>query len=452
MKKPGTSKTTLRTSILVLAVVIAVFTAFPAIASAGDIDFRYYCGTGYCTSELTLPNGVTQPATDIVAITVANKSTVTGTLSFASPPATAVTQTGEFKFANPGGTFTITGTLPDGTPFTITGSFLAGGQGSQQTVAGGAYNNRYFSSPVQFTSISSSLLLYLGLEGTKGYGTGTLTDNYFLDVLDTLWLKQVNLDFTPAACVPPPNTTMVGWYTFDDPNGSTKAENLASGNAGAVSTGAMFVPGLIGNALHFDGSTTYVDTPSSIVTNFGPGVTTTQACTGDDSTCAGDFSIDVWIKLPTDLDNSVKTILDKRSGSAPNIRGYSFALSYKRLILQLADGGPNGGYTNYASVPIDTLTDGNWHHIAVSVTRTLPNGIRWYHNGVALLGQEINPTDRQGSLINNSPLRIGANTADSAFDNFFRGDMDELQIFNRALSATEIGSIYAAGAAGQCKP
>ena len=108
-------------------------------------------------------------------------------------------------------------------------------------------------------------------------------------------------------------------------------------------------------------------------------------------------------------------------------------------------------YTNYASVPISNLLDGAWHQVAVSVTRTLPNGIRWYHNGAALLGQEIDPTDREGSLVNDSVLRIGANTADEPFDNPFHGDMDELQIFNRALSGQEIAAIYNAGASGQCK-
>ena len=37
-------------------------------------------------------------------------------------------------------------------------------------------------------------------------------------------------------------------------------------------------------------------------------------------------------------------------------------------------------------------------------------------------------------------------------DNFLVGDMDELQIFNRALTPQEVQSIYNAGSTGQCKP
>lgn len=251
-------------------------------------------------------------------------------------------------------------------------------------------------------------------------------------------------------CIAPPNTTMVAWFPFDEVGG-VKTANLATQNSGTLGGTAVFVPGLIGGALHFDGVGAYVDVPSSIATNFGPGVVAGIPCSGLYSSCNGDFSIDVWIRVPVDLTDSVKTIIDKRSGLDPSLYGYSFALSYSRLILQLADG-VNVGYTNYASVPITNLKDHNWHHVAVSVTRTMPNGIRWYHNGEALLGQHIDPTDREGSLVNDSVLRIGANTAEYPFENWFEGDMDELQIFNRALSGQEIRSIYNAGASGQCKP
>ena len=270
--------------------------------------------------------------------------------------------------------------------------------------------------------------------------------------LSALFMLVLVLTLCSAAqqCVAPPNSTMVAWFPFDETSGNTTA-NLATQNTGTLGGTATFTSGLVGGAMHFDGVSAYIDSPSSVATNFGPGVVTGAPCSGLESTCAGAFTIDVWIRVPTDLTNSVTTILDKRSGSAPDIHGYSFALSYSRLILQLADGGLNDGFTNYASVPITNLKDHNWHHVAVSVTRTIPNGIRWYHNGAALLGQQIDPTDREGSLVSDSPLRIGANTADFPFINWFNGDMDELQIFNRALSGQEIMSIYLAGAGGQCK-
>jgi hypothetical protein len=45
-------------------------------------------------------------------------------------------------------------------------------------------------------------------------------------------------------------------------------------------------------------------------------------------------------------------------------------------------------------------------------------------------------------------LRIGA---DSYLGAWFKGDIDELEIFNRELTPAEVQGIYNAGAAGKCK-
>jgi hypothetical protein len=145
----------------------------------------------------------------------------------------------------------------------------------------------------------------------------------------------------------------------------------------------------------------------------------------------------------------VKTIVDKRSGSIPNIYGYSLYLSYDKLGLQLADGQGFEGYTNYEVNSAMGLKGTGWHHLAVTVHRTMPNGITFYKDGAVALAT-ANPTDRMGSLVNDSPLRIGANTTEPALSNFFLGNLDELQIWNRWLTGTEIGKIASAGTSGVC--
>jgi len=52
------------------------------------------------------------------------------------------------------------------------------------------------------------------------------------------------------------------------------------------------------------------------------------------------------------------------------------------------------------------------------------------------------------------PLQIGAIFlgGQTALNAAFEGIIDEVQYFNRSLSAAEIQSIYNAGMAGQCKP
>jgi hypothetical protein len=102
------------------------------------------------------------------------------------------------------------------------------------------------------------------------------------------------------------------------------------------------------------------------------------------------------------------------------------------------------------SVPVTTLTDGQWHQVAVTVSRSSSTGIQWYHNGAAVLSPG-NPTNRPGSLVNSSPLRIGTRTASSPLSGWFNGDIDELEIFNRALTGNEVLSIFSAGPFGKCK-
>jgi len=249
-----------------------------------------------------------------------------------------------------------------------------------------------------------------------------------------------------AMCSPTPNTTMVAWYPFDETIGALSA-NLATGNTGANVGGPTPISGKVAGALRFDGVASYVESPSTIVTNIGP-AGLTDSCLGSYSSCPGNFSIDTWIRVKPSGTN-VMTILDKRIDTPLAVKGYHFFLSNGSLGLQLADG-LGTGYSNYLSpVLAPDLTDGKWHHLAVTVSRTSHAGIRWYHNGFQVGTSD--PTDRLGSLKNNSPLRIGTRTAASPLSGWFAGDLDELDIFNRALTPQEVASIFNAGALGKCR-
>lgn len=228
-------------------------------------------------------------------------------------------------------------------------------------------------------------------------------------------------------CFPPPGQMTV-WFPFDEAAGPTATNLIATSGNGTHMNGPMPIPGIVSRALRFDGVNDYVQVPSSPLTNIG----------------AGDFSIDAWIRLPVNTTNSVMTILDKRTSGI----GYALALSYKRLVLQLAD---SGGFTNYTSVPIPALTDNQWHHVAVTVVRNNPTGIAWYFDGAPVAAQSNNPTNRPGSLVNNGPLRIATQTWSQPLTGWFRGDIDELEIFSRALTAGEVLNLFNAGTFGKCK-
>ena len=113
------------------------------------------------------------------------------------------------------------------------------------------------------------------------------------------------------------------------------------------------------------------------------------------------------------------------------------------MSVQLADGTP------LDILPLGPLVrDGQWHHIAVTIVRNSTTGGHVYVDGVPTA--TFSPTTKSGSLANNQPLLIGQNTQAAIAD--FIGEIDELDVFNTAVSASDIASIYNAGSTGKCPP
>jgi hypothetical protein len=239
-----------------------------------------------------------------------------------------------------------------------------------------------------------------------------------------------------AQCAPPPTGTMVAWYPLD-----TYGVNVATRSREIRSAVLPYqVVGEVNFALGFDGVDTYVGSPDSILTNFGPA--RTGSCTGGDfSSCSGDFSIEAWVNLQGHRPSLPEAIMDKRG---PGPIGYSFYIDANRIGLQLADGTGPVGYDNYDSRPVAAIGGTNWHHVAVTVNRA--KAIHWFVDGVAH-GSTV--PAHTGSLVNTASLIIGANGPDNP-GGFFNGWIDEVSLYNRALTAAEVKAIYTAGPSGKC--
>jgi hypothetical protein len=164
---------------------------------------------------------------------------------------------------------------------------------------------------------------------------------------------------------------------------------------------------------------------------------------GAAASAGADLSIDAWIA--TSSTARVLPIVDKRSGaSGSQATGYTLFLFEGRLAFQLGD----GTFFNYISPSsLPDLWDGTWHHVAVTVDRTSATGGSLYVDGAVVL--TFDPTNRPGSLENRESLFIGRHAGTPSTS--FIGLVDEVEIFNRALTAGEVLSIFTAGAAGKCK-
>jgi hypothetical protein len=85
-----------------------------------------------------------------------------------------------------------------------------------------------------------------------------------------------------------------------------------------------------------------------------------------------------------------------------------------------------------------TLPVGVWVHVAASFDGST---LRVYTNGV-LAGSVAATFDLQGKPLTIAQAHQG--------QSFFAGLIDELSIYNRALSDSEIAAIYNAGSSGKC--
>ena len=89
------------------------------------------------------------------------------------------------------------------------------------------------------------------------------------------------------------------------------------------------------------------------------------------------------------------------------------------------------------------MLDGNFHHIAGTWDGAV---LRLYVDGI-FQGSNVvsNPAN------NTRSLNMGFSWGGGAPNRFFRGVVDELQIYSRALSDTELAAIFTAGSSGVCR-
>jgi uncharacterized repeat protein (TIGR01451 family) len=261
-----------------------------------------------------------------------------------------------------------------------------------------------------------------------------------------------------TACVQPPSG-LVEWWSLDETSGNV-VNNLIShpisghgpdlhngtpqpGPIGG--TGPAPAPGMVAGALQFDGVDDFVEVPDP------SGTLSHQA--------PNSFTIDAWIKVDHGDASGIRPIVDKRVEIGGKVAGYAFFLSNGQLGFQLADGvGPSNicgapgdattSCTNYVSTA--NVADGKWHFVAAVIDRA-SNQIRLYDGPAGGSLSLVLTGQARPNAGNNAALLIGSGYPIVISKPFFKGAIDEVEIFNRALSEDEIKSIFNAGSAGKCK-
>jgi hypothetical protein len=210
-----------------------------------------------------------------------------------------------------------------------------------------------------------------------------------------------------------PTSGLVGHWKLDDGTGSTSAADASgSGNTGALTNmdaGTDWVTGLIGGALAFDGTDDAVSIGNAA---------SVQLTTG---TLAG------WIKT-ADAGSSYRGIVVKQ---------HAYGMYLKDNVFMTYDFGtdtdPSTGVT---------LADNAWHHVAMTFTSAGTNGTVLYLDGVPRLTTTITVNNQTGTL------NVGCSVSTCA-EQWFSGLIDDVRLYDRALSQEEIDALYNGGAGCQ---
>ena len=222
-----------------------------------------------------------------------------------------------------------------------------------------------------------------------------------------------------TACMPAP-ADVIGWW-----RGEGDATDVTGQHHGVIQGGVTFPAGMVGNTASFDGNSGYLEVPDAPALDFSSALT-----------------LEAWIN-PAEVVSELAPIIAKWNDNDGDLRTYFLTLQSGLLRFSISE----NGFYDASSADLFTptaLQPGIWQHVAATYDGT---HMRLYVNG-QLAAERA--TLIASLFANDRPLLIGAGHIGGSPIRYFTGEIDEPAVYNRALTAGEIGAIYEAGSFGKC--
>jgi len=275
----------------------------------------------------------------------------------------------------------------------------------------------------ELKATSNATLTVVALVNTPGTLTNTASVSHY--ELDPVLANNQHVLLTTAAAIPclPPPSGIVAWWP-----GENATTDIVGTNAAANAGGIFYTNGRAGRGFRYNGSS-YLRVPASPATHVGAST--------------NGFTLEMWVN-PDDVSGAHTLAEWYGNGSPWAVHFWVTGWNAGAGNLGVAIPEINGTYHSLVSSP-GKLVAGAWQHVAVTYHR--PTGqATIYLNGTNLA------TANLGSYVANTTtdLYLGARVNDSA-TYYFRGVMDEVSLYNRALSPTEIQAIVNASGSGKCQ-
>jgi hypothetical protein len=203
----------------------------------------------------------------------------------------------------------------------------------------------------------------------------------------------------------------VGAWAFDEPSGTVLLDRSGNQNNGLLVNGPARVPGKFGSGLLFDGIDDYANFPVTI-------------------DASRDLTLALWARPDTaSIQNGIIVYAGSSNDGFGMVVNDGTCNPGNRLALLFEQLTCNA----IGSAPV--LPTGVWSHVAL-----VRNGAQWR----MYLGGKLSGTTTFQPRPAGAGLKIGAQLFPNRVANRFKGALDDLKLYDRALSEAEIGSLAAA--------
>jgi hypothetical protein len=378
---------------------IAVTPANPSIIKGGTQQFAA-TGTYSDNSTQNLTSSATWSSTNTAVATISSAGLATGTGTGSTTiSATSGSISGSTNLS-------VTATLVS-IAVTPTNPSISQG-GTQQFTATGTYSDGgtlNLTSSVTWSSTNTAVATISGTGLASGVAQGTTT------IQATSGSISGSTTLTVSASV-----GLVGWWKFDDGTGTTAVDSSGNGNTLSLVNGISWVAGKIGGAISANGTNQYATEP------------------GINLSATNTVTVAFWANRT--YSTTVESVmLESSTNYNFSTTGFGFFPDDTQCLgIQAALHGNVGYSANCYAQP----SSGVWHHLAIIYDKTKAGTAQTalYIDGVLQTPtSNLNNTAQNSNSFGNNPIYLFSR-AGSQFLN--AGQLDDLRIYNRALSAAEI--------------
>jgi hypothetical protein len=386
---------------------IAVTPANPFITKGATQQFTA-TGTYSDNSTQNLTSSVTWSSTSTAIATITSAGLATGV---AQGTTTIRATSGSISGST---SLTVTATLVS---IAVTPANASIAQGAtQQFTATGTYSDnstQNLTSSVTWSSTSTAIATITSAGLATGVAQGTTTIRATSGSIS----GSTTLTISSSS-----SSGLVGWWKFDDGTGTTAVDSSGNGNTMNLVNGVSWVAGKIGGAISANGTNQYGTEPGI---NLSGTSTVTVAFWANRTYSTTTES--VMLESTTNYNNS-----NTGFGFFPDDTGC-------KGIAAAVHG--NVGYSvNCYTQP----TSGVWHHLAIIFDKTQAgsNQTALYIDGVLQTPASSPNTAQNTNSFGNNPIYLFSRAGSQFFN---AGQVDDLRIYNQALSAGAIQQLYQAG-------